>query len=129
MRKIIFPLALFLMVTLSCEDLLEVPDISEHEVQLLAPLNGSTVNDSTVNFTWDAVHEANSYLIQVATPNFDNASQYVLDSVMVVDSAFYGTKISKAMLDGTYEWRVKGMNSDYETTFSSNEFNVQNVSN
>jgi len=128
MRKIIFPLALFLAIITGCEDLLEVPDISEQEVQLLAPLDSSVVNDTLVNFNWNSVVEANSYVIQVATPNFENAAQYVLDSIMPVDSTFVGTKFSKSLSSGNYEWRVKAMNSDYETVFSSSEFSVENSS-
>lgn len=126
MSKIILPLALLLAIITSCEDLLEVPDISEQEVQLLAPLDSSIVSDTVVNFNWNSIVEANSYVIQVATPNFENASQYVLDSIMPVDSTFVGAKFSKSLSSGNYEWRVKAMNSDYETVFSNSEFSVEN---
>lgn len=120
---------MLLVFIVSCEELLEVTDISEQSVELLAPLEGTSVNDSLVNFTWNGVEEANAYHIQVATPDFDNASQLVLDSIIVLDSTFFGTKASKALLNGSYEWRVKGMNSDFETPFSLSAFTVETTSN
>lgn len=128
MRK---SLLLFVLIIglVSCEDILEVTDISEQQVTLLAPTNGSVVTDSLVNFNWNGVDEANSYLIQVATPNFSNASQLVLDSIITIDSSFVGTRISKPLSNNGYEWRVKALNSDFETDFSQSEFSVETTTN
>jgi hypothetical protein len=123
-------LILFLLVSLSsCEDILEVTDISNEQVMLLAPLNETVVADSLVNFNWNGVNEAESYLIQVATPNFTNASQLVLDSIIIIDSSFVGTRLSKTLANSTYEWRIKAINSDFETEFSSSNFSVEAPSN
>ena len=111
-------------VSLSCEELLEVQDISEQEVQLLSPTAGSVVTDTIVNFNWNPVNAANAYHIQVATPNFQNAAQFVLDSTMVVDSTFVGTRISRNLSNAPYEWRVRALNSDFETAFFVNDFTV-----
>ena len=85
--------------------------------------------DSLVNFNWNSVNEAESYLVQIATPNFENASQLVLDSVIVIDTSFTGTSVSRMLLDNTYEWRVKAFNSDFETDFSLSRFRVETPSN
>ena len=111
-------------VSLSCEEILEVQDISEQEVQLLSPTSGSVVSDTIVNFNWNPVNAANAYHIQVATPNFQNAAQFVLDSTMVVDSTFVGTRISRNLSNAAYEWRVRALNSDFETAFFVNDFTV-----
>ena len=124
-RKLRTVTALLAMLPVfSCEDIIEIPDISDSKVELLAPLQGSVVEESTVNFTWNSIEDANSYLVQVATPNFETAAQIVLDSVIVVDSTFMGTKASKALINNNYEWRVKAMNSGFETEFSSSGFSV-----
>ncbi|WP_411032225.1 hypothetical protein [Spongiimicrobium sp. 3-5] len=119
----------FMGVCFSCEDVLEVPDISNQRVELLAPSDGSTVRDSIVNFTWNGVAEANAYLIQVATPSFENAAQIVLDSVVVLDTTFLGTKATRILPNSSYEWRVKAQNSDFETPFSVTSFAVEAPSN
>jgi len=112
------------LVFASCEDILEVPDISGENVELLAPKDSAIVTDSIVNFSWNGVGEADSYLIQVATPDFENAAQILLDSIIVLDSTFLGTTASRQLNDGDYEWRVKALNSDFETPFSSSTFHV-----
>lgn len=109
---------------MACEDILEVPDISNGTVELLAPLDGTVIDQNTVSFSWSAVDEATNYVVQVATPSFANASQLVLDSIMVVDSTFTGTRISQTLLNDSYEWRVKARNSDFETPFSIAAFTL-----
>ncbi len=116
-------LALFLLST-GCEDILEVPDISNERVQLLAPSDSTTVTVSNVSFSWNGVPEASLYHIQVATPNFGHAAQIVVDSIIVLDSTFLGTRMARDLPDSTYEWRVRAMNSDYGTEYTTNLFHV-----
>ena len=111
----------------ACEEIFEVTDISNEQVQLLAPTNESIVTDSIVNFNWNGVDEADAYLVQIATPDFENAAQFVLDTLITIDSTFVGNRISKKLLDNTYQWRVQGQNSMFSTAFSSNTFTVQNA--
>ncbi|MBD1261977.1 hypothetical protein HZY62_15345 [Maribacter polysiphoniae] len=111
----------------SCEDILEVVDISDEPVVLLAPAEGVIVTDSLVSFNWNGIDEADAYLIQVATPSFENASQILLDSVMVIDSTFQGTRISKVLSNNDYQWRVQAYNSGYQTEFSTHTFSVSNT--
>ncbi len=129
MKRTLLFVLLFGVFTLGCEDILEVPDISGQQVELLAPSQGSVVTDNNVNFNWNGVNDADSYLIQVATPDFENATQLVLDSVMAIDSTFVGTRISKQLSNSAYEWRVKASNSGFETEFSTSGFTVDASSN
>jgi hypothetical protein len=124
-KKITF-LALALVVGLvSCDDILEVPDISEQSVTILAPKDGSVLDINAVNFNWETVKEATGYRIQIATPNFENAAQFVLDSVVEVDSLGYVTpRLEQNLLNGNYEWRIRAFNSDYETGYTLNAFSV-----
>ena len=108
----------------SCEDILEVPDISRERVELLAPGDSVVVAQSNVRFSWTGVYEATEYHIQVATPNFENAAQIVLDSVIVIDSTFLGPHVDKSLSDSNYAWRVRAMNSDYRTDFAYSSFTV-----
>ncbi|MEM8927864.1 MAG: hypothetical protein AAGC45_06655 [Bacteroidota bacterium] len=125
MVKKLLPLFFLLCLLTGCEDIFEVTDISNEQVQLLAPTNQSVVMDSIVNFNWNGVEEADAYLIQVATPDFENAIQIVLDTVVSIDSTFVGNRISKQLPDNTYQWRVQAQNSAFSTAFSTNGFTVQ----
>ena len=113
----------------SCEELLEVEDISGEEVLLLAPSEGTTVSTSTVSFNWNEIVAANSYHIQVAQPSFLEASQIVIDTLVVQDSTYLGANFSKELLDSSYEWRVKALNSDFETIYTTNAFIVNTTGN
>lgn len=124
-KKLLSLLFLFGFLT-ACEEIFEETDISNEQVQLLAPTNQSVVTDSIVNFNWNGVEEADSYLVQIASPNFENAAQFVLDTVMVVDSTYIGNRISKKLSNASYEWRVQAQNSGFSTEFSTNGFTVQN---
>ncbi|WP_373518421.1 hypothetical protein [Pricia sp.] len=108
-----------------CEDILEVPDISGRQVEIVAPKDRVVVENSQVNFTWNGVADADSYSVQIARPNFREAAQILLDSTIVLDSTFIGTKAIKNLDNGDYEWRVKALNSDFRTEFSSSAFKVE----
>lgn len=113
----------------SCEELLEVPDISGEEVMLLAPSDSTVVSQANVNFTWNEVFEAKSYHVQVAQPSFLAASQIVVDTLVVVDSTYIGTRFTKTLINNGYEWRVKALNSDFETEYTTHSFTVQTSGN
>ncbi|MEX0274328.1 MAG: fibronectin type III domain-containing protein [Flavobacteriaceae bacterium] len=123
MRKL---LSLFCLVIglLACEDILEVPDISDQQVQILAPVNGSVLNQSTVRLSWDSVGDAEGYVVQVARPNFENAAQFVVDTTLAIDTTYVGTRLNVNLTNDSYEWRVKAFNSGFETQFSRSGFQV-----
>lgn len=109
---------LIIASSLFSREALTVEDISEYPVQVLAPTDGAQVPAGTVNFSWSQVDEADSYLIQIATPNFENASQIVLDSLVTQNSVMTNLEAN------SYQWRVKALNSEYETEFSTVSFTV-----
>ena len=74
--KVVLCISCFLLF--SCEAIF-VEDISEKNVQLIAPANNTTVKEGEVVFTWSAVDEAVSYQLQVAAPSFAVASQILVD--------------------------------------------------
>jgi len=120
-------IGLFVLVFtfVSCDDILEVPEIDKEEITVLAPLNGAIINGNSVRFNWNALEDARSYKLEVAQPNFANASQIVLDSIIVEDTlGTLVTKVQSTLLNGNYEWRVKGRNGGIETPFTTNAFSV-----
>lgn len=129
MRTLVAAALLSIVIFASCENILEVPDISKESVVLLAPSDSSSVIQSNVNFTWNEIFEATQYHVQIAAPSFENASQIVLDTLIVVDSAYTGPSLRKTLIDNDYEWRVKALNSGYETEFALNRFAVQTSGN
>lgn len=106
-----------LCLFLNCEAIF-VEDISTEEVVLLAPTENSEVLNGSIQFNWQEVLDATNYEIQIATPNFEQATQILLDSTIT------NTVLSKDLEVGEYQWRVKASNSGYATDYSANSFKV-----
>jgi len=102
----------------SCEEIIEVEDISDQNIEILAPLNNTIVNTSNVSFNWTKLQDSISYRVQVAQPNFSVAQQLLIDSVVTT------TSVTKTLEDGNYEWRVQAFNTAYETPFTLAGFEV-----
>jgi len=115
-----FLFCILIMPFQSCEEggLLIETDISEREVVLTAPSDGVEVAANTVFFDWEEVEDATVYEIQVATPDFDNTQQLLLN---LTDSVTFN---ELDLVIGDYEWRVKAKNSSSETNFSTAGFKV-----
>ena len=109
----------FFFFTLSCDDIIEVVDISNETISILAPTNNAVIDTTKVTFSWQTLEDAEKYHIQVATPSFENAIQMVLDTLV---SKSNHTEILEPK---AYEWRIRGENSDYQTTYTTNSFTVE----
>jgi len=118
MKKIKYVLC-FLIVFLACEEIIEVEDISNKTVNVLAPADTATLTISTINFSWDTVADAEHYKLQIAEPNFEMANQIVLDTTVTV------TNFSQTLEFGDYEWRIRAENSGYQTTYSTQSFTIE----
>ncbi len=121
-----------LLITLiACEDILEVQDITTERITLLAPRNATTLASNTINLNWQTIPEATAYEVQLAQPNFENAEQLVLDSIVLLDTlGFINTTISNISLpNGSYQWRVKGFNSGFATAYTQANFEVSGSDN
>src|SRR5690606_31654935 len=103
----------------SCWDIVEEPDITQEKVVIIAPAKQPEVKGNVVNFTWEPLSDADSYLLQVASPDFDQASQVYVDSLMPE------TSFAKELLPNDYQWRVKAINSAYETEYTYSSFTVR----
>lgn len=117
MKKIL--LFLTLTVFISCDDIVEVPDISNQTITVLAPTDESTLTINDVNFSWNNVEDAENYRLQIATPSFENATQIVLDTTIAV------TSYTKLLEAGIYEWRVRAENTEYQTNYSTQNFIIE----
>ncbi|MFV0571690.1 MAG: hypothetical protein ACK5M1_04555 [Xanthomarina gelatinilytica] len=118
MKKIIF-IILFGVVILACDDIIEVEDISERTVTVLAPTDESILTITDVNFSWNDVEDSEQYRLQIATPDFETATQIVLDTTIVF------TNFTKTLELGNYEWRIRAENSDYQTAYTTQRFSIE----
>lgn len=104
----------------SCEEILMVDDISKEEVVLSAPGNNIALSTSGVTFSWETVESADKYQLQIAIPNFESPQQIVVDTLVAKNSYTQQLNIGK------YEWRVRAVNSAYETAYFKRNFEIIN---
>ncbi len=102
----------------SCEEILIETDISESTVELVSPVNNAQFQTTSVTFTWNEVEDATEYQIQIAKPSFANPMQIVLDTTITA------TSYTQQLTIGQYEWRVRALNSSYNTVYSSRTITI-----
>ena len=98
---------LILFFVMGCRDVFE-KDISEKEVELVAPADSVETTRSTLTFVWEERDGATGYRLVVVSPSFDRIELYVLDSLVE------GNQYSYTLEPGRYEWGVRPENSAYE---------------
>jgi hypothetical protein len=103
-KIILFSLA---TVVLSCDDIFE-EDITNNTVQIISPLNEEIIESNVVNFQWNSLKGADKYHVQV----------YGANQAIVLDSLVNQTNLSYPLTQGTYQWRVRGENFAYQSTYS-----------
>lgn len=107
-----FLLGLVFVTLFSCEEIIMEKDISKSQVILLAPAQNAQFNSTGVTFTWEPVVDAAEYQLQIATPNFENPLQIILDTTIKENN------YTQQLPVGNYQWRVKAINSAYSTNYS-----------
>lgn len=95
------------ILTFSCEDILE-EDISNDLVEVVYPLDGTIVESNVTVFQWDILDGADDYRVQV----YNNNQFKVFDTLVNTNT------VTLPLIQGTYEWRVRGENSAYESIYS-----------
>lgn len=109
-----------LLCCIGCEEIIGLEDISRDTINVLAPMDNSIVKtDSLIVFSWEGVADAENYHIQLALPSFENAAQILTDSIL--SNVQFSTKLDP----NTYEWRIRALNSEYSTDFSTQNFTVE----
>ncbi len=118
MKKQLLYIAVLFFICIGCEEILFEEDLSDASLVLIAPADGSRVENTSVNFSWDAVDQATGYRLQIARPNFENASQIVEDTTVTA------TTFNTTLLNNAYEWRVRAQNSNNATAYTQASFSV-----
>lgn len=116
-KKVI--IVFFISSFFTCEELIEVEDITNESITVLAPVDNSTFNASSINFRWEPLEFADQYEIQIATPSFESALQIVEDTIITA------TSFDKSLGTNQYEWRVRGINFAYETNYTTQSLTVE----
>jgi len=118
MKKNIVTL-LLLFFLFSCEQLIEVEDISNETLVVLAPSDNISIDSDFINFSWVGLEFAETYHLQIAKPNFDVTQQIVEDTLIA------STNFIKNLPSGNYQWRIKAKNFGYETPYITQNLTIE----
>ncbi|MEW7291274.1 hypothetical protein [Aquimarina sp. 2304DJ70-9] len=102
----------------SCEEVLLEEDLTDKTIALIAPADSTIVRNTSITFSWEPVLLATNYQLQVAQPDFENASQVVLDTTVTT------TSFTTSLLKNQYQWRVRAQNSGSSTPYTFARFSV-----
>lgn len=91
----------------SCDDILE-DDITGDTIQIIYPQNNQEINSNVVTFQWNALEGADKYRLQVFREN----------QSVALDSLVSSSSFTHPLSPGTYQWRVRGENSAYTSSYS-----------
>ncbi|MCK8479012.1 hypothetical protein [Psychroserpens algicola] len=103
----------------NCEEIIEVEDISEETISILAPTNNAILDVNDINFSWEPIEHAENYHLQIATPNFELAQQIIEDTLLT------SSNFTKILPTNEYQWRIKGVNSAYQTQFITHYLTIE----
>lgn len=107
-------IALYLI---SCDEIF-VDDISNTTVKLVAPQNDCISKSQSITFWWQSIEGAQKYSLQIVTPSFNSPERLIVDTLIVK------TNYTAVLENGTYEWRVAGVNNISETEYSINRLTI-----
>lgn len=119
MKKYIYILCCIILFCYSCDDIIEVEDISQDRVQVLAPTDNVTLNTTNVIFSWQALNDAEQYQLQIATPNFEEAAQIVEDTIVT------NTAYTRTLEANNYQWRITALNSAFASQTETITFTIE----
>jgi len=118
MKKYSLYTALLTILFLGCEEPFIEENLTESTINILAPTDKAVIENTSINFSWDAVDQATSYRLQIARPTFEDAFQIIEDTVVS------GTSFRTELVKNRYEWRVRGQNSGTSTSYVQAAFTV-----
>jgi len=125
MKKCIV-LVLGILLFYSCEEIVSVPDISEELITLIAPTDDAVLESGEVTFSWEEIEFADQYQFQIAEPNFAQANQVVVDTILG-DSTQTFRSFRTILPSNNYQWRVRGFNDNFQTDFTTQSFEVDTL--
>lgn len=93
-------------------------DLTNTEVTLIAPADSIETSSTAITFGWERIEKADSYLIQIVKPNFDQP-ETLITSEETTDNSFALT-----LSAGQYQWRVKAVNDASSTEYSTRSLTI-----
>lgn len=115
-----FTAVLFALIVSSCSEIIET-SIEDKQVTVIAPGDGVTSPVYGVTFWWNPLDNALRYNLQVVSPDFNNVT------VLVLDTMVRSTKFTYTLNPGIYEWRIRAENGSSKTPYLTRKLVVDSA--
>lgn len=102
-------IVLLSMVIISCAVIVE-EDVSNEVVETVFPTDSAIVYEGDIEFKWLPMFGASGYELLIVSPDFANASNLAVDTVLEDATSFQAS-----LTPNTYEWMITGINSGYSS--------------
>lgn len=112
-------IGLLSVMAMSCNDILEV-DISEDQVEIILPTDGSQLSNTVVSFWWEPVEDATNYKIVFVEGTFAQPLRRVGE--VIIDAA--QTTYDSTFVSGDFSWSIIAFNTGYSTDETISTFSV-----
>lgn len=113
-----FLILLFSLVVLTaCEDIF-VKDISDKQINIIAPADNIALDKHEVTLVWDELEGAQNYHVIIVSPSLAEVRYYACDSI----TEDYKLKVT--LPNGSYEWSVQATNSAHESLKTYEKFQI-----
>jgi hypothetical protein len=116
-------LALFAALCLNGCNLVLEEDIQNRQVMLLTPVDSSISTKFTQIFRWEAIPEARTYQVQIASPTLDKPGTFFVDTTLKQPT------FRITLPPGRFQWQVRAVNAGYKTQFFTRTFRLDTTSN
>jgi len=111
---------ILLLFQFSCTEIID-PDMSGRQVVLLAPGDSLSACNGRQLFWWSAVDFAESYNLQIVSPDFQYVERLILDTIVEAH------KIEFLLSPGNYQWRVASLNNNNSTEYATRTLTIENM--
>jgi len=117
MRKLIY---LFLLIfCASCTEFLS-PNIDTLILDINSPIDSLYTTSENITFWWEDDRKAETYRLQVVTPNFANPT-------LILDSLVADNKHTMTLDEGVYTWRLRAENERAESDYFIRAFIIDHT--
>jgi hypothetical protein len=106
-------------MSICCDDILEI-NISDDQVALQVPAEGTSASAGNITFWWNELKGARSYQLLIVSPDYQTPKTLLLDSTVITN------QFSIELPVGKYQWCVKGTNEGYQTEYNCRTLEIIN---
>lgn len=111
------------VVLCGCDEFFE-KNLEDKSIEVVAPVDMASLPEGNATLSWRELEGAKSYRVTVVSPSLASAARIVADTIIRTDSIARPMKLNLKVEQGSYQWRIFGINGGYRSKETVSSFNV-----